>query len=388
MPSAGRPIAIATGVRGALLHTLPGRAIVVGAGDQARGRRSSASRSAACRRSSASSTRSPALAVGGRRRATSSFRLIVLAQAAPAVARAPQADPLVHLHRLRPGAAVVAFFAAVRLPAVLQLQLVPGAEPAARAERSGALPRAEHGARDPARRRPRRRRHPRAAAGERGRASIPACRSRSCRSTRVRRQPTRRQPDGRSRRPASSTAGPWAHVDPPRDDPGVDRLRRVRRACWRIRTARRRRGRRRRHAPARARASRFPTPRPGYAVVVDLLVNDAMRAAAAQRDRRRAEERHRRAAAIGTTAQPLRGRDGGDERRDAAPRRRRLARAACTSFIDYRDWTTGDAGHADRDDAAEHRRALRSHLAGAGQRRPDASARACCSCCSSSARCS
>ncbi len=95
------------------------------------------------------------------------FRLVRARQAAAAVARPPEADPLLHLHRLRAGHPDRRVLPAVRPAAVLQLQLVPRADAAARAQRAGALLRPEHGARDPAGRRQRRGRHHQPQAGER-----------------------------------------------------------------------------------------------------------------------------------------------------------------------------------------------------------------------------
>ena len=218
----------------ALLRTLPGRAIVIGLAIKlvvvlAAG--SLSARVPAVRR--ASSTRSRALAV-----AVGAGYFVVAAdrarEAPAALARPAQADPLLHLHRLRAGAADRRVLPAGRLAAVLQLQLVPGAEPAARAGRPGALPRAE-------RRRSRFSAPADAtwpASSRAGRPtpapSSPACRSRSCRSTAPAARP-RRSGDRDRRGPPSAPhrrpPAPWTHVDPPARRPGLDRLRRLRRAA-------------------------------------------------------------------------------------------------------------------------------------------------------------
>ena len=225
---------------------------------------------------------------GGRRSALGYFlvRLIVLAKRRLLWRVRRKLILSVHLHRLRAGAAARRVLAAVRLPAVLQLQLVPGAEPAARAERSGALPRAEHRARDSARRRPRRRpassRSRQANAADASTADVSiavvpvgsGCAQQSDAGNRTR---CSAGPSDGSQ--PSQTAGPWAHVEPPRAVPALDRLLRASPGVLAVLapTARRR--------PADdadthllVRGVAFPdSPRPGYAVVVDLLVNDRVR---------------------------------------------------------------------------------------------------------------
>ena len=74
------------------------------------------------------------------RRGVLSHSAVPARQATAAVARPPQADPLVHLHRGRPGDPDRGVLPARRAAAVLQLQLVPGADGDRVAQRSGAVP--------------------------------------------------------------------------------------------------------------------------------------------------------------------------------------------------------------------------------------------------------
>ena len=136
-------------------------------------------------------------------------------EAPPALARPPQADPLVHLHRLRSGHPDRRLLPAVRLPAVLQLQLVPRAEPSARAERARARFVAQSTALEIQRaRRPRRRRQSSRGGRRPTRRKYPGV---SIAVVPVRRTCVRRQRSAAtadSPQPATSmTAGPWAHVD-------------------------------------------------------------------------------------------------------------------------------------------------------------------------------
>ncbi len=77
-------------------------------------------------------------------------RLAVLGQAPPAVARAPQADPVVRVRGRRPRDARHHLLPAGRAAAVLQRELVPRAVAHAHAHRPGALPGADRRARGPA----------------------------------------------------------------------------------------------------------------------------------------------------------------------------------------------------------------------------------------------
>ena len=151
-----------------------------------------------------------------------------------AVARPAQADRLLHLHRLRSGAADCRVLPARRHAAVLQLQLVPVADrrPAHRDGRRGVSPapmadelRAADG--------------PRPVAGRRSTADVRAASSavprsvarRSCRAS-VRRWPAAMTPDRRGAAAptlADREPGPWAHAPPPTASPpwiGHGRLRR------------------------------------------------------------------------------------------------------------------------------------------------------------------
>ena len=373
------------GVRGALLHTLPGRAIVIGLAVKLAvfARRLAARR--ACRRfSRVVDTVAGARGRGRRRvlrRPADRAR-----EAPPAVARPPQADPLVHLHRLRPGAAArrVLRCCAASCCSTTSARTWCRAG-CARSSDQARLPRAEHGARDSARRRPRRRRHHRAPAGERGASEYPgrldrrrADRTAPCDGSRdssaelasagLARRSTRR-PVGarrsaatRARRGSTAPASPAcsALLAPPQPPDGAADADT--------------------HLLVRARrVSRCAAP--GYAVVVDLLVNDAIRAAAAQRDRRRAEERDARsadaatrrasrwpAATAATTRPPAAGADRG-------------LLSSLPSLIEYRDWATGATGTLTVVDAAERRASSttgsrRRRAASARTLRPGAAARA------------
>ncbi|HEV8211221.1 MAG TPA: SpoIIE family protein phosphatase [Vicinamibacterales bacterium] len=138
------------------------------------------------------------------------------------------------------------------------------------------------------------------------------------------------------------TAGPWAHVDPPRavpawiDCPGFSGVLAYS------------------HRPTATvdaedthlvvRGVAFPeAPRSGYAVVVDLQVNEAIR----QRLRKETGVELRRVAAGPPTkaapARPLIGRAGGDLDGFAAPPSPG-ALSRLTTLMDYRDWSTGETG--------------------------------------------
>jgi sigma-B regulation protein RsbU (phosphoserine phosphatase) len=137
------------------------------------------------------------------------------------------------------------------------------------------------------------------------------------------------------------TAGPWAHVDPPETIPswiGCDGFTGVlayshQRATDGVADT---------HLMVRSVA--FPdASRPGYAVVVDLLVNDAIR----QQLRKDTGVELKSVTAVpprkDEDAKPLPGRGGGEEKRGAAPSTTGLL-SSLTSFIDYHDWSTGVSG--------------------------------------------
>jgi sigma-B regulation protein RsbU (phosphoserine phosphatase) len=138
------------------------------------------------------------------------------------------------------------------------------------------------------------------------------------------------------------TSGPWSHVDPPDGIPswiGCDGFTGVLAYSHR-RTV---------DGPAEdthlmVRSVAFPdAPRSSYAVVVDLLVNDAIR----QQLRKDTGVELKSVTAVpqrkDDDARPLTGRGGGDERRGAAPATAGLL-SSLTSFIDYHDWSTGASG--------------------------------------------
>jgi serine phosphatase RsbU (regulator of sigma subunit) len=138
------------------------------------------------------------------------------------------------------------------------------------------------------------------------------------------------------------TAGPWTHLDPPRQLPawidcagfaGVLAYSHRRLITGDDQDT---------HLLVRSVA--FPdSPRPGYAVLVDLLVNDAIRqqlrtdtgvevktvTAAPPRDM--------------TAARPLPGRDGGDQHGPASLMTPGIL-SAVPSLMEYRDWSTGETG--------------------------------------------
>jgi sigma-B regulation protein RsbU (phosphoserine phosphatase) len=138
------------------------------------------------------------------------------------------------------------------------------------------------------------------------------------------------------------TSGPWSHVDPPDAIPswiGCDGFTGVLAYSHR-RTV---------DGPAEdthlmVRSVAFPdAPRSSYAVVVDLLVNDAIR----QQLRKDTGVELKSVTAVpqrkDDDARPLTGRGGGDERRGAPPASPGLL-SSLTSFIDYHDWSTGASG--------------------------------------------
>ena len=138
------------------------------------------------------------------------------------------------------------------------------------------------------------------------------------------------------------TSGPWLHVDPPRtvpswiDCPGFTGVL----AYSHRRTV---------DSPDEdthlmVRSLAFPdAPRSGYAVVVDLLVNDAIR----QQLRKETGVELKSVTAVpprkDDDAKPLTGRAGGDEGR-GGPLVTPGLLSSLTSFIDYHDWSTGASG--------------------------------------------
>ena len=137
-------------------------------------------------------------------------------------------------------------------------------------------------------------------------------------------------------------AGPWMHVDPPaRVPPWID--------CPGFTGVLAYSHRRTVNAPDEdthlmVRSVAFPdAPRSGYAVVVDLLVNDAIR----QQLRKETGVELKSVTAVPQRkeddAKPLAGRTGGDEGRGGLLLAPGLL-SSLTSFIDYHDWTTGASG--------------------------------------------
>ena len=137
-------------------------------------------------------------------------------------------------------------------------------------------------------------------------------------------------------------AGPWTHVDPPLavptwiDCPGFTGVL----AYSHRRTV----DRPDEDTHLMVRSVAFPdAPRSGYAVVVDLLVNDAIR----QQLRKETGVELKSVAPVpqrkDEDAKPLTGRAGGDEGRGGLLATPGLL-SSLTSFIDYHDWATGASG--------------------------------------------
>jgi sigma-B regulation protein RsbU (phosphoserine phosphatase) len=137
-------------------------------------------------------------------------------------------------------------------------------------------------------------------------------------------------------------AGPWTHVDPPAGVPAwID--------CQGFTGVLAYSHRRTVDDPAEdthlmVRSVAFPdAPRAGYAVVVDLLVNDAIR----QQLRKETGVELKSVTAVPAKkdddARPIAGRVGGDEGR-GGPLATPGLLSSLTSFIDYHDWATGASG--------------------------------------------
>jgi sigma-B regulation protein RsbU (phosphoserine phosphatase) len=140
----------------------------------------------------------------------------------------------------------------------------------------------------------------------------------------------------------SATAGPWSHVEPPTTMPSwipCDGFTGVLAYSHR-RTV---------DEPAEdthliVRSVAFPdAPRSGYAVIVDLLVNDAIR----QQLRKDTGVELKSVTAVpprkDEDAKPIAGRAGGDAGR-GGPLATPGLLSSLTSFIDYHDWSTGTSG--------------------------------------------
>jgi phosphoserine phosphatase RsbU/P len=137
------------------------------------------------------------------------------------------------------------------------------------------------------------------------------------------------------------TAGPWTHVNPPDAIPswiGCEGFTGVLAYSHQRATD----GAEDTHLMVRSVA--FPdASRPGYAVVVDLLVNDAIR----QQLRKETGVELKSVTAVpqrkDDDAKPLAGRVRSDEGRGSVPSTGGLLNSL-TSFIDYHDWSTGVSG--------------------------------------------
>jgi sigma-B regulation protein RsbU (phosphoserine phosphatase) len=138
------------------------------------------------------------------------------------------------------------------------------------------------------------------------------------------------------------TSGPWTHLDPPRDIPGwIDCAGFAGVLAYSHRQA----------ATSDdsdthllVRGVAFPdAPRAGYAVVVDLLVNDAIREQLRKETGVELKSVTAAPPRDANAARPLAGREGGDERRSDGLAQPGLL-SALRSLMEYRDWATGDTG--------------------------------------------
>ena len=278
-------------------------------------------------RSSASSTRWPA-SRSPSARVYFLFRLFVARQAPPALARPPQADPLVHLHRLRPGDAASSrssccagcccstTSARTWCRAGCARSSDAGARFSRRARRSRSS--APAAATSPASSRGGRRTRRASSPG----VSIAVVPRRTVRApTEPRRRDSPSDGDRRRRRP-----GPWAHVDPPAAMPAWIDCAGFTGVLAYFAPAARRGRRADGHAHAGARRSRFPTsPRAG--------LRRGRRSAGRRRDPKQQlrsetgvelKSVDAPCSATSRDAKPLAGRAGGDD--GARPRR---SGAAC-----------------------------------------------------------
>src|SRR3954447_14648830 len=142
---------------------------------------------------------------------------------------------------------------------------------------------------------------------------------------------------------AQFRAGPWAHVDAPRaipawiDCPGFSGV--LAYSHRQLVTAPEE------DTHLMVRSVAFPdAPRSGYAVVVDMLVNEATR----KQLRKETGVELKSVSAVPpkkpTDARPLTGRDGGDDEERRAPAAPPGVLSKLTTLMDYRDWSTGETG--------------------------------------------
>ena len=363
-------------VRHALLRTLPGRAIVLGL------RRGSSSTSSAWCSAAAAAVRRHrhrrhvALIGAG----YFVFRLRGHREAPPALARPPQADPVLHLHRLHSGAADRRLLPALRVSAVLQFQLLPRAKPAACAGRRVALPRAEHRAGDSyggARRGGRRRRRQAAAEGELPGRHWPWCRCPA--RTDTDRAAGRLLPHG----PHAVAQVPGAVVDAVGRTCPAGSMLGVLAARWGDYAASARPARRDRagtHIPSAPPVSRLAAP--GLRRDLDVPVTGRSGSGC---DARRASKSTTWGLVETNAAKPLSGRDSRGDRSSArrVPARERAACRACSCIATGRAGSPAPVTVGSQLSTRELYDRITSQAASAG-----ISARACCSSCSSSAACS
>ena len=293
-----------------------------------------------------------------------------------------------------PAILIVAFFLLGGAAAVLELQLVPRADTASRADRPRRVDRHDDRARDPARRRPRRGRRSSTQRAGRRRARVPG-RSMAV----VPMRPPVRAPAATGRRPGAAAERrrrhrgrrPWAHVDAADGRARRGSAATASRAARLSRAAERPHGgagdrpptdvagsaARRCRADSLIRALAFPDRRtPGYAVVVDLPVND--RVTPQLRDETGVE-------LTGVAARPS-GRRRALPAAGGAGRRRRRSRGERSAAAHARTASSSTAtgrrarpGTLRRLDAAEHRRRSTTGISAAqgvsaAQLRPGAAA--------------
>jgi serine phosphatase RsbU (regulator of sigma subunit) len=138
------------------------------------------------------------------------------------------------------------------------------------------------------------------------------------------------------------TSGPWTHADPPDTIPGwID--------CPGFSgvlayTHRRESGGEDEDTHLLVRGVAFPdSPHPGYAVVVDLLVNDTVREQLRQETGVELKSVTAAPPRDANAARPLTGRDGGEEHKPVSVLNPGILNAL-PSLMEYRDWTTGATG--------------------------------------------
>jgi HAMP domain-containing protein len=322
------------GVRGALLRTLPGRAIVIGVTIKILVALLGGVFGSIPAFLGVIETVASVAAVAGL--VYFGFQLAVLAKRRPVVAGATQTDAFVRLRRARAGEPAGGVCAAVRVPAVLQPQFVPGAGAPARAERdcrvfrgNTALEIQRAGGRDALPILARRQASEAPQYPDISLALVPI---------------TRVCEGGKGRLPVTDfkaeTAGPWLHVTPPTSIPEWVHCRGYSGVL--AYSHRRIVGSADSDTHMVIRAVAFPdAERIPYAVVVDLLVNDQIRV----------QLRRETGVEIKSVTPPIRekpeavpvvGRDGGDDGSSPSVFTPGIL-ANLPSLVEFTDWSTGNS---------------------------------------------